>query len=90
MFVFRKHMLVSSNLISSLLPHSPGWSAAGSSSARFHSLGVASPRGPLEAAAGTPGEPAEGERGGSAERGEASRGERKGGAEAGGELTGRM
>lgn len=57
--------------------------AAGGGGARLSSPGVSSPRGPPEAAAG---EPAEGERGGSAEReGEAGGGAGERGAEGGGE-----
>lgn len=59
-------------------PHSPVWAAARSSRAGVSSPGVPSPRGPPQAAAGTAGEPAERERGGSTERErKTSRGERK-------------
>lgn len=67
--------------------YSPVWAAARSSSARVSSPGVPSPRGPPEAAAGTAGEPAKRERGGSAEwEREAGWGEEKKWAEGRGEL----
>lgn len=67
---------------------SPVRAAARGGSAGVGSPGVPSPHCPPEAAAGTAGEPAEGERGGSAEReGEASTGKRERRAEARGELV---
>ena len=81
---------LSVNLISYVCfssPHSPVWAAACSSRARVSSPGVPSSCGPPEAAAGTAGEPAERERGGSTERErEASGGEKKRGAKGRGEL----
>jgi len=70
-----------------LSAHSPVWAVARISSAGVSAPGVPSPRGPPEAAAGTAGDPAEGERGGSTERErEASGRKKKRRAEGGGEL----